>query len=353
MRRELGTKIQETENLGNSAGPNERAEISIKIAIKSKQGTDLSSKDLLVSMVGPGDIVGLSKDAIVRVEPEDWITSFEHYHIPFIEFYDEDLPWRYTPAKANAANQLRPWLFLLILKKDEFERLDPLNGPLPSIRLNVSESPFPPVDEAWAWAHVHVNADLDTDSENHASLSGQIQADGKARLEELLKENPDIAVSRILAPRRLKPETDYQAFLIPAFETGRLAGLGKEASEIAAIEAQAASWGAAQTDYPFFHEWYFRTGAAGDFEHLVRQIMPRAMPEGVGMRQLDLTNPGLGISGLTPTAESDGTVGFVGALKVPGVDAEPYAPNGVIEGEWLSLIQGIEAEVNRGYELVE
>src|SRR5687767_13724588 len=51
-----------------------------------------------VALFGPGDIVGIERRAIVRVEPRDWITNFEPNYLAHIEFYDEDLPWRYTPA---------------------------------------------------------------------------------------------------------------------------------------------------------------------------------------------------------------------------------------------------------------
>src|SRR3974390_957597 len=47
---------------------------------------------------GPGDIVGIDSRAIVRLEPRNWITNFESNYFPAIDFYDEDFPWRYTPA---------------------------------------------------------------------------------------------------------------------------------------------------------------------------------------------------------------------------------------------------------------
>ena len=38
-----------------------------------------------------------------------------------IEFYDEDFPFRYTPASpANGSKHLRPWLALFVLKENEF-----------------------------------------------------------------------------------------------------------------------------------------------------------------------------------------------------------------------------------------
>ena len=78
-----------------------------------------------VALYGPGDIVGIDRRAIVRMEPRDWITNFEPNYLPYIEFYDEDFPWRYTPAAPDGAARLRPWLTLVVLKEDEFkERRD-------------------------------------------------------------------------------------------------------------------------------------------------------------------------------------------------------------------------------------
>src|SRR5438445_306833 len=72
-----------------------------------------------VQLYGPGDIVGIESRAIVRVDPRDWITNFEPNYLPSIEFYDEDFPWRYTPAKP-ASNRLRPWIVLVVLEEGEF-----------------------------------------------------------------------------------------------------------------------------------------------------------------------------------------------------------------------------------------
>ena len=82
------------------------------------------------SLVGPGDIIGINRDMIVRTQPLNWITDFEPNYLVFAEFYDEDFLWRYTPASPKdpaqpdgpPTDRLRPWLFLAVLKEDEFER---------------------------------------------------------------------------------------------------------------------------------------------------------------------------------------------------------------------------------------
>ena len=61
-----------------------------------------------IPLVGPGDVVGIEPRAFLRCEPRNWVTNFEPNYVPFVEFYDEDFPWRYTPARADATHRLRP-----------------------------------------------------------------------------------------------------------------------------------------------------------------------------------------------------------------------------------------------------
>src|SRR5690349_5871850 len=71
-----------------------------------------------VQLYGPGDIIGIDAKAIVRTEPRHWVTNFETNYMPFVEFYDEDFPWRYTPAKPSTdGRRLRPWITLVVLEE--------------------------------------------------------------------------------------------------------------------------------------------------------------------------------------------------------------------------------------------
>ena len=206
-----------------------------------------------VALYGPGDIVGIDGRAVLRTEPRDWITNFESNYLPAIDFYDEDLPWRYTPAAPDAsALKLRPWIALIVLGEAEF---DPgqtgAERPLPYVSV-ADASVFPPADELWAWAHVHFNESL------AGSASELVSADLSAvlpRVETILAANPDSAYSRLLCPRRLEADTAYHAFVIPTFETGRLAGLGLDPA--GAPHATHSAWAdyagrPESTNYPFY-----------------------------------------------------------------------------------------------------
>ncbi len=51
-----------------------------------------------VSLIGPGDITAIQSQQIIRTEPRAGVTDFEPNYLAAIDFYDEDFPWRYSPA---------------------------------------------------------------------------------------------------------------------------------------------------------------------------------------------------------------------------------------------------------------
>lgn len=275
-----------------------------------------------VELYGPGDVTGIDPRAIVKVEPRDRITNFEPNYLPYIEFYEEDFPWRYTPAAPELSlHRLRPWLVLVVLKDGEFGEAG-INAarPLPGIELKAPvETAFPPHNQLWAWAHVHVNRDLIREDGVTRSTDGDRAG---TRLADVLRQNADHAYSRIIAPRRLEPDTGYHAFLMPSFESGRLAGLGLDPdSGNAERFATQHAW-AAYTDrpvpglYPYYHRWYFKTGEVGDFEYLVRLLKPRPPDPRLGRRDVDTQRPGSNLPGIAIPA-LNGVLRVGGALKVP------------------------------------
>ena len=306
LRQGIASQIEEVDRLGAPGNSPERASLDISV--------DLNGQPLTksVSLIGPGDVVGLNPRSVVRTEPRHWITDFEPNYLAFVEFYDEDFPWRYTPAAPAPGHRLRPWIAVLVLTEGEYSRTATRPGPLPSIRLDATgvdpADLFPPVEEGWAWAHVHVSQDISADRTRTPDQT--VDA-----LEDLVRANPDQATSRIIAPRRLEPLTPYTAFVVPAFEVGRQAGLGLDPSG----DGQAASWGAGQVEYPVLYEWSFGTSEQGDFEYLVGLLEARPVDERVGIRDMDVQRPGFGVTGLTDPPE----MGLEGALRKPGAVARP------------------------------
>lgn len=312
-----------------------RATIPVRLALTGTGGaggtlTENVNRD--VQLFGPGDIIGIDSRAIVRTAPRPWITNFEANYLPFIEFYDEDFPWRYTPAAANMAlKRLRPWIMLVVLKEGEFEEGKNIKGkPLPFIRVS-DMSLFPPAEQLWAWAHVHVNRSLAATEDEIVSTD---MAAVLPKLQAVLNEDPDLAYSRIMCPRRLEADTGYHAFLVPVFESGRLAGLGlpPETAPHATFSAWSPYPSGTRLDadqYPIYHRWYFRTGTVGDFEYLVRLLQPKPVDSRVGRRDMDVQEPGANVPGITDP-DLGGILKLGGALRVP---LESMSPDERAEAE--------------------
>lgn len=300
-----------------------RGQITVTLDVIGKGLTEPGSEsfDKLVEIYGPGDIVGVDSKSIVKTEPRNWITNFEPNYLPYIDFYDEDFPWRYTP-NAAANERLTPWLTLVVLTEDEFEDgKNILNRPLPYFDLKASinaSDVFPAEADLWAWAHVHVNRNIAGTGDNPVSTN---EAAFIAQFKNTLNENPDLAYSRIISPRKLAANTGYHAFLIPTFESGRLAGVGHDPTAISGFDANSIAWSEytgqlEAKSFPYYYRWYFRTSTVGDFEYLVRLLKPKVADSRVGRRDIDVQKPGSNIDGITD-ARLKGILRLGGALQVP------------------------------------
>jgi hypothetical protein len=229
LRKGIGNRITEPDNLGlGTSVAKERSRVPIDVLLN----TTPVHKEF--ALVGPGDIIGLTADMIVRTEPRNLITNFEPNYLPLIEFYDEDYLWRFTPARANG-QRLRPWLTLIVLEAGEPEGTGEytrnLRGfPLPIVTVTKADA-LPPPSETWAWGHVHINEGYDTPTDFEKFLRS---------LHEMDNPNSDKIICRLMCPRKLKPKTAYRAFVVPAFETGKQAGLGQK--DLSMIDAQQPAW---------------------------------------------------------------------------------------------------------------
>lgn len=301
-----------------------RASMNVQLEARGEKlagGTDSKPVNRPVQLFGPGDIVGIDRRAVVRTEPRDWITNFEPNYLVAIEFYDEDFPWRYTPAAPDMAKgRLRPWITLLVLKEGEFKDGKNIKDrPLPFIEVP-NLTVFPRADELWAWAHVHVNRSL---AANDAEFVSHDVAAFIPKLQSVLNENSDLAYSRLVCPRKLEPNATYHAFVIPTFEVGRRAGLGLDLGDTPATES---AWAAARSEgFPYYYRWYFRTGASGDFETLVRLLKPKPVDPRVGTREMDVQAPGSSVRGLDKP-ELGGILKLGGALRPPS-EVPPKPPD--------------------------
>jgi hypothetical protein len=268
-----------------------------------------------VRLYGPGDIIGIDRHQVVRTEPRQFSTDFEPNYFPAIEFDRPDFPWLFTPAKADSANKLRPWLCLIVVRTQDGVtiRID-RNLPLPVLEIRFPAIPaheLPDLNESWAWAHTQV-----------AGTQPQLAA-----LKSSLGGDPALTVSRLLCPRRLDPLTEYVACVVPAFEQGRRAGLGEpiqrpeettplDLTPAWIIKVNPPAEPPAEVRLPVYYQWEFRTGTGGDFESLVGLLKAREMPATVGKRPIDIREPGFTIQ--PPLPPNAPTLGLEGALRVVG-----------------------------------
>src|SRR5690242_13463783 len=111
-----------------------RAIITVKLNVHGdNQTTPVDEKK--IQIYGPGDIIGMDSRAVVKTDPHNWITNFEDNYLAYVDFYDEDLPWRYTPVPPNGT-QLNPWIALIVLAEGEFEEgKAKTDRPLPYFKL--------------------------------------------------------------------------------------------------------------------------------------------------------------------------------------------------------------------------
>jgi hypothetical protein len=265
-------------------------------------------------LTGPGDVTGIDPHQVVRTEPKPRTTDFEPNYLAAIEFDRPDLPWMFTPAKADAQGRLRPWLCLVVVRKQPGVELRPPGAlPLPVLSIQEPARPrdeLPDLAESWAWAH--------------AQLTGTT----RAQIRDTLESRPAYNVSRLLCPRRLLPSTEYVACVVPAFEVGRKAGLGLAVAETEETKLEPAwlsgAQARAQVTLPVYYSWEFRTGVGGDFEELVRRLRPRTMPPEVGKRPMDIGRPGFPLTLPPDATAADLVLGLEGALRVLGVTSDVW-----------------------------
>ncbi|MFN8205518.1 MAG: hypothetical protein U0S48_23420 [Solirubrobacteraceae bacterium] len=253
--------------------------------------------DVPLTLLGPGDAVGLDPAAIARVDPAPGATDAEPYLFAAIELVPADLPWLLTPVGPGADGRLLPWLALVVVPRTAASIAPGPSGGLD--RLQVAASELPPPDEAWAWAHAQVLGEL----------SGGSAADA-------LEADPGRWRARILAARRLDPGTSWLAALVPLFAAGAAAGRGDPAPD----SPLAFAWDPAATGdvtLPVYHHWAFATVADADFETLARRLQARDLPAGVGRLPVDFSQPGVGVRGTTEALWVEGALGRIGDAQPP------------------------------------
>ncbi len=288
---------------GQPDGPGlpDRAALAVTLNVTALAGgaevPDVPAPQMTVRLYGPGDVIGIDPRHVTRTEPRDQTVNFEPNYLAGIEFDYPDFPWLFTPAQPDG-DRLRPFIALIVLADGEYTTPAVPPNPLPAVDVQ-SMAALQPLDDAWNWAHAQFSGD------------GEVTA--------TVASDPAAVISRLLCPRRLDPETAYTAFVVPAFEIGRQAGLGMDVSGLRTSDPAWTGQTSAPLRLPVYYRFSFRTSDAGDFESLVRKLTPTVLPADVGSAPMDVSSPGAGI----PSA--GGPLGLGGALRSPSATATPWS----------------------------
>jgi hypothetical protein len=234
------------------------AEIAEGGAVEVKLKVNADEVTMPMRLLGPGAVTGIDPKQVIRMEPRPGTVDFTPYNFPAIEFDRPDFPWLFTPAKADGDDRIRPWICLVVVRKQPGVEVRFRQGALlPLLEIKSPAQPgqeLPDLNDSWAWAHAQV-----------AGKSG-------ASSPEVGLADAAFNLSRLMCPRKLEPDTEYVACVVPAFDTGRKAGLGLP---VDGPEDLKPAWPSgerapAEVLLPVYHQWEFRAGPPMDFESLVR-----------------------------------------------------------------------------------
>lgn len=301
------------------------------ITLGFNDDTDLVVKPN-IPLIGPGDIVGIDANVVVRTWPKPNELDAEFVSYALIEFDQADLAWRYSPEPAS--DQLKPWLTLVVLAGDEYS-LAPATAEQPIAVLTVKDvNDLPSPSESWAFSHTQIAGAA-------PDVAGAIVG------------QPGVFTGRVISPRLLTSGKDYIACLVPTFERGRLAGLGLlDPSNPSTNPAALTLWskdGGGSLELPVYFSWTFHTGTVGDFEQAARLIKPFVLPETMGRRDMDATNPGMKLDSASPDSlPVEGALMSVAAFDA-GAPSWPEPQRGAFIADLAGLLnipsEGKEAEL--------
>jgi hypothetical protein len=319
-----------------------RPRVSVGLTLQAKRDGNAAtavSGNVDLTLYGPADVIGIDPRLVIRTDPKPNITNFEPNYLAVIDFDPPDFPWLLTPAQANVNHQLRPWLVLVVLDRAKVRLPTVRPGrPLPSLELTAEDvaSELPDLSESPLWAHAQ-------------AVSQKSKAD-EVGLAAEMKQFEERNISRLVCPRRLEPRKNYVACVVPAFDGGRLRGLGQPAG----AGTLAPAWNHAQptaTELPVYYHWEFSTGPVGDIETLARRLRTPQQYSGdpglikqlrhIGEQPVAVDGDHLLFDGLTP-----GRTVFEGAMV--SLDFKPEAPNATFAQKLEAILESGQALATRG-----
>jgi hypothetical protein len=249
----------------------QRPEIAVKVVVSGAGTAETRAR-----LNGPGDVVGIDPNQVVRTHPRPYTTDAEPNYLAAVDLDAPELPWLFTPRGIPASGHLQPWIVLVVVEDRPGVSLTvPPGAPLPQLHITSdadAAKELPDLAEAWAWAHVQLVE----------PAAAPPSVPSRQQVAAALAAHPDRTVARLMCPRRLAPRRRWIAALVPAFDVGRVRGLGGVPAADAKMDF---AWKPGQGDatLPVYFHWEFQTGPEGDFESLAQRLKPHKAATRVGL----------------------------------------------------------------------
>lgn len=326
VRKGLVGQVDALDDNGNGSDKTaHRANVQLKANLEtiscsddSEANTRLETKT--VSLSGPGDILSLNPNAIVRVFPVDGTINFPTDGFPYIEFWEPDFAWRFTPARANDEGgnktKLRPWLTLVVCKSTQCSvEKSSWNTDIVTFKVDDDacyKNIFPSPTEVWKSAHVQ----------------GSQKSDQICRILGEIKDSNEVKEG---------DDAEYRAFLIPVFELGRLRGIyGPDYDDVNLkdIPVQRPAWEASLGEqnkrdfplkFPSYYSWSFKRGGLSFAKKVKALKCNNAKKSGI---DVDVTSLGEGLDyNILPKKPNRNKISIPAALTTIRSTPETVFPN--------------------------
>ena len=261
-------------------------------------------------LYGPGDVIGVDPRGIVRTEPPRFARDVDPDEFAAIEFDAPDFPWMFTPARTGTNDRLRPWLALVVVRKQ------------PGVAVAVGPRPPAPDPEHRGARRTRRRAARPV---RVVGLGARARRRGRgAGLRARLPRRAPRAQrlpARLPTPPRVGRGVHRRAGAGLRERPAR--GLGQTVPDAATTTA---AWGGsggvgATVTLPLYFHWEFSTGPRGNFEYLARQLEPRPVPDTVGKRPMFIGAAHPALPALAPDA--GGVIDLEGALRAPDPGTGP------------------------------
>ncbi len=281
--------------------PTDSGTADLVVTVPGAAGQASGSLDMLTA----ADVTGVPAAQVIRTWPRDGSRGVEPNYLALVEFDSPDVPWLFSRPEQNG--RLEPWIALVVidvtdLTSDAF----PLQQSGSGWQLTADPDALPDPEGAWLWAHAQFLGD------------------------DAVPGDPAGSLARLICPRRLEPNRDWLACIVPLLESARLSGTGDIDGANAIRTSRQYAWnsGGGRAVLPVYHSFRFSTGDSGDFETLVRRLNGIPLPGGMGRRPLRVDHPLSGLPSPVPDDPHDAAPDLTMhvALRPPKEQDVPIRP---------------------------